>query len=444
LGEGLKKRHYAAYGAGDLANSLTFGLSSSFLLSYFTDVLGITARAAGTLFLVARLWDGINDPLMGILADRLFRRRRERNRGGDKFRPYLLRGSWPVAAAAVLLFWAPPEWDMAGKLVWAYATYIFWGMTYTFVNIPYGSLAYVMTGDLVERAGLSASRGIGSLAGTLLPRVFIPPLLIRFSGGEARGYLLSAGAVSLAALVFYLLSYAFTRENPPDIPGIAPLSEKGPPGLMGNRPFLAVSLASVALQTGLMVNGAMNIYYFRENLDALGLMSWAGAAALIPAAAAAPLIPRLVRRFGMVRASAWAGFFSALSWLLLLLLPSHPLLYLGIGLGAYLLLMIPHMTVWALVSESIDWQEKRTGRRSEGTVYGAYSFVRKTGQALAGFLAGAGLGWTGYDSLLPFQTPETLEGIKFLTLGVPALCLFLAFLAYRFLWPRTNDNRSTP
>ncbi|MDC7220706.1 MAG: glycoside-pentoside-hexuronide (GPH):cation symporter [Spirochaetales bacterium] len=439
----IRKIHYGGYGLGDLANGLTFGMSSAFLLSFYTDVLGISAAAAGTLFLVARIWDGINDPLMGNWTDRLFLRREKRNKGGDKFRPFLIRGSWPVALAAVLMFFVPEKLARGHRLIWAYATYISWGMCYTFVNIPYGSLASVMTRDPVERSILSVARGIGGLAGMVIPRVAVPLVLVRFGQRQERGYLISMSLISALVILFYLLSWLFTAEDPACRSAHVTIQEKkGPPGLLKNRPFMALSLASVALLTGLMINGAMNVYYFRENLGALKLMSYAGAGAVLPAIGASFLIPTLVKRFGAAKASAWSSLFSALCWTGLLLLPSHRILYLAGGLGAYFFLMIPNMTVWALVSDCIDYQEELTGERREGTIYGAYSFVRKLGQAAAGFLSGTGLALTGYTSEQIVQPRTTLAGIKFLTLGIPAICLLLSFFAFRFIWKR--PGQSTP
>ncbi|ELU03784.1 hypothetical protein CAPTEDRAFT_107233, partial [Capitella teleta] len=115
------------YGLGDLANTLSFGMTAGFLLVYYTDVLGISAAAAGTLFLVARIWDAINDPMMGALCDKLF----QKNNGtGDKFRPFLLKGSWLLLVTSVLVFWAPEGLSDTQKLIWAYVTYIAWGMCY--------------------------------------------------------------------------------------------------------------------------------------------------------------------------------------------------------------------------------------------------------------------------------------------------------------------------
>ncbi|MDC7222487.1 MAG: glycoside-pentoside-hexuronide (GPH):cation symporter [Spirochaetales bacterium] len=439
----VRKIHYAGYGLGDLANGLTFGMSSVFLLSFYTDVLGITAKAAGTLFLAARLWDGINDPLMGNLADRLFKRREKRRGAGkDKFRPFLLWGSWPVAAAAILMFFAPENLTGGQKLVWAYVSYILWGMCYTFVNIPYGSLASVMTREPVERSILSVARGVGSLAGLVIPRVLVPLVLVRFGEGQDRGYLTAMAVIGILTFLLYLLSWGTTFEDPRcrQVHHSPPREKKGPPGILKNRPFLALCLASLSMLTGMMINGAMNIYYFRENLNALELMAFSGVVMILPALGAILIIPSLVKRFGVAFLSARSALLSALCWSALFLLPSRPLLYIGGSMAAYLFLMIPNMTVWALVSDCIDYQEELTGERREGTIYGSYSFVRKTGQAMAGFLSGAGLSLIGYRAELAQQSPRTLGGIKFLSLGLPALCLFVTYLSYRFIWNRPEES----
>ena len=429
-------------------------------------MLGITALAAGTLFLIARIWDAVNDPMMGVLADKLFQRRlvrlRSAKRGGergpgtrvkgrpgaraepDKFRPYLLKGGWPVAAAAVLMFLAPPGLEGSRRLVWAYTTYIAWGMTYTFVNIPYGSLAAVMTQDPVERSSLSVFRGLGGLVGAVGVRAVVPAFLMAFADAEAKGYLLAAATLGIASLAGYAASYFLTEERVEhrrDADASFSLAA-GFTVLVRNRPFLAVSLASVAMQTGLMVNGAMNVFYFRENLHAMELLAYTGVIALGPMLAAAPAIPRLVAKFG-VKTTTWtASLASALLYLVLLVLPSDPWLYLSFSLLAAFFLMIPNLLVWGQVSDCIDYNQYLSGSRQEGAIYGAYSFMRKTGQAFAGFMAGAGLGHVGYVADAETQMSAALRGIKFLTIGVPALCMIVVFIAYRFLWNLTPEKRA--
>ena len=493
------------YGIGDLANGLTFGLSSTFLIAFYTDVLGLSALAAGTLFLAARIWDAVNDPLMGALADKLFRRRLTRiqsarrrgvltrevrihggeikrgkgihedeniskpspvsatpkgphlsraaasqRRGGnpakrtEKFRPYLLKGSWPVVVTAVLMFFAPPGLSPSQKLIWAYATYIAWGMAYTFINIPYGSLAAVITCDPVERSVLSVSRGIGGLIGAVGVRSVVPAFLVTFADNEEKGFLLAAALLGLLSFAGYIASYFMTEETVEHTAETeAPFSIKDSfKVLIRNRPFLAVSLASVAMQTGLMVNGAMNIYYFRENLNALELLGFTGVIALGPMIIAAPAIPRLVKKFGTKTTSWTAALVSALLYMILLALPSHPWPYLSFSLAAAFFLMIPNMLVWGQVSDCIDYNQYLSGARQEGVIYGSYSFMRKMGQAFAGFVAGAGLGHIGYKAEAAMQSAATLRGIKFLTIGVPSLCMLVVFIAYRFLWNLTPEKQA--
>jgi len=445
----LKLKNKLGYGFGDLANGLTFGMSSTFLLAFYTDVLGITAVAAGTLFLVARIWDAVNDPMMGALADKMFQRRLAKGKVGkngktDKFRPYLIKGSWPVVAAAILMFIAPGGLGTTQKLIWAYATYITWGMAYTFINIPYGSLAAVMTQDPVERSSLSVFRGLGGMIGGISIRIVVPAMLIANAGNDARGYLTAMiilGAVSLAG---YIASYFMTEETVKTKPEAAvAFSFKSTFSVLWkNRPFLAVSLASIAMLTGLMVNGAMNIYYFREVLGALELMGLTAVITLIPMLAAAVVIPKLVKRYGTKKLSWFTSLASAILMTILLILPSNPWIYIGMMLFATLFLMIPNIIVWGQVSDCIDYNQYLSGSRQEGVIYGAYSFMRKMGQAFAGFIAGAGLGLVGYVANAESQSPGTIAGIKLLTIGLPALAMFIAFLSYFFIWNLTPEKQA--
>lgn len=441
---GIKQKF--GYGMGDLANGLTFGMSSTFLLAFYTDVLGITAVAAGTLFLVARIWDAVNDPLMGALSDKMFRKKMSRAKGRkiEKFRPYLLKGSWPVVAAAILMFTAPSGLTQIQKLAWAYATYILWGMTYTFINIPYGSLAAVITSDPVERSALSVARGIGGLFGGISVRILVPVFLVRFSGKEEKGYFLSMALLGIITLASYLVSYFFTSENVEHKPEMVKnFSFKETFGVIGkNRSFIAVSIASIAMLTGLMINGAMNIYYFRENLNALSLMGLTGLTAVVPMLLTAPVIPRLVKRYGTKKVAWSTSLISAVIFAILFFLPTNVYVYIIVMLAGGFFLMIPNMIVWGQVSDCIDYNQYLSGTRQEGVIYGAYSFVRKIGQALAGFLAGAGLGFVGYTAGAASQSTGTLAGIKFLTIGMPAIGMFIAFAAYKYIWDLTPEKQA--
>ena len=197
------------YFLGYFANTITFAMSSSFLLAFYTDVVGISAAAAGVLFLVSRLWDAFIDPLMGVLVDKVFARRMLKNKGKDvdKFKPFLLMGSWIVIITAILMFWSPSDFTFQQKAMWAYVTYIIWGMCYSFINIPYGSLASVMTQDPGERASLSVARGLGSTVGNVLVRIVVPFFLSLYTRDLGKAYLLSMIALGILGQISYLITY---------------------------------------------------------------------------------------------------------------------------------------------------------------------------------------------------------------------------------------------
>jgi glycoside/pentoside/hexuronide:cation symporter, GPH family len=441
----LKFSHKLGYGLGDFANNVTFAMSSVFLLAFYTDVLGISAMAAGTLFLVARIWDAINDPMMGALADHLFRWRKRRTGTAkvDKFRPFLIYGSIPVIVTGILMFVSPAALSGGQRLAWAYATYIAWGMAYTFVNIPYGSLAAVMTKDPVERSALSVARGLGGLLGNIVLRIAVPLILVAFGEDQGKGYLVAmiiAGVIGVAA---YAASWRMTEERVDTGEQIAVTARTGTfRALLRNRPFVAVAVASIAMLFGMMVNGAMTVYYFRENLGALGLMSLTALTAVVPMLLVSTVATRLVARFGVQKTVASTSLFSALVWVVLLFLPSNAWVFIVGSLVAMMFLMVPNMLIWGMVSDCIDYNQFLTGERQEGLIYGSYSFVRKTGQALAGFASGIGLGLIGYVANATTQSAGALFGIKMLTIGMPAVAMFISWLALRFIWDLTPEKRA--
>ena len=441
----LSRRHYVGYAFGDLANGLSFGMSSTFLLVFYTDVLGIMAAAAGTLFLVARMIDAFTDPLMGAVTDKIFQRRMLKAAGKriDKFRPFILYGSLPVVLASILLFVAPTEMSASQKLVWAYATYISWGMFYTFINIPYGSMAAVMTQHPVERVKLSTSRSLGGAFGAVIDRAVVPLLLAAYADDQAQGFLVAMAALGGLALAGYLICYFSVEEKVETIPEQAGAFDlKQTFGVLWrNRPFLAVSVASLAILTGFGISGAMTVYYFRENLAALDLMSLTGLTVIGPIVLAAIFIPTLIGRFGVHKTVSYSSMMGCIAYAVLFMLPTDPYIFLVGTFICVMFLIVPMMCLWGMVSDSIDYNQYLSGIRQEGVIYGSYSFVRKTGSAFAGFLAGWGLSLAGYSAESE-QTASTLLGIKFLTLGAPAIGLFLASLAFFRIWNLSPKNNA--
>ncbi len=149
----LSRRAIVGYSLGDVANNFAFAMGALFLLSYYTDVAGVGAAAAGTMLLLVRVFDAFADVFAGRVVDSV-------NTRWGKFRPFLLFGTAPLMIFSVLVFWVPTDWSHSSKVVYAYLTYMGLGLCYSLVNIPYGSLATAMTQQPQSRARLGAARGI--------------------------------------------------------------------------------------------------------------------------------------------------------------------------------------------------------------------------------------------------------------------------------------------
>ncbi|MGL6312844.1 MFS transporter [Vibrio sp. WXL103] len=437
----LSKMNRVGYALGDVGNSLTFGMTSAFLLLYYTDVLGISAAAAGTLFLIARIWDGINDPMMGAFCDKMFSKRR-----GEKFRPFLVKGSWPVVLCAILVFWAPAGLTDIQKLVWAYATYILWGMAYTFVNIPYGSLATVMTNDPQERASLAGARSVGGLIGGIFPAVLMPLFLSIYADDLSKAYLYAIAIMGVFTFISYLLAYRYTAEHIQHEP--TPASEsisfaKTIKTVAKNKPYLCVAIASMFVLAAMLGQQSILYYYLAENLSGgVWLITANSVIMMVTIGIFAPTVGKLVGKFGVKKIMLTCFTCGALVNAAAFLLPSN--LYTTLG---YLILhapciLLPSILFWANIADCIDYNYEISGQRGEGVLYSSYSFMRKMGQAIAGFIAGMGLSLVGYTAGLDAQAESTLIGIKAVMFVLPGICAIACFILYKTMWT-LKDKKTT-
>lgn len=328
--------------------------------------------------------------------------------------------------AAIFVFWAPQGLSDSQKLIWAYATYIVWGMAYTFINIPYGSLATVMTNDKGERASLSAARGVGSMAGNVVGNIAVPLFLSIFADDFAKGYLYSAVFVSIFAMIAYLISYRCTAEHIRQEPSTENINIfQGITSLRKNSLFLCVSISSAFMLAAFMAQSAITYYFLTENLDGqLWFISLSSAVSVLAILIISSFIGKLALKFG-TRKIMITGFLSAgITATVCFLLPdSIYVMFLWLFVGIPLMLL-PNLLIWANVSDSSDYNSYLTGQRQEGVIYSSYSFARKMGQALAGFIAGTGLSFIGYQAEQETQPASVLLGIDALMFLLPAVALF--------------------
>ena len=440
----LTKKNIIGYALGDTGGVLSFGVVSSFLQMYYTDVLHISLAKITVLMLVARIWDAINDPLCGAFIDS-----RKPTKYG-RFRPYVYWLSFPMIIAFVLIFVKIPGLSESQYLIYAYITYIFYGMMYTGVNIPYGSMASVMTDDQREQSTLSVARsfgsGVGSLPGQILLPLFVYSTAVDTGVKYLDGNKLLAGIILIAGfmVIIYTASFRMTKENitpPANQEKSNMLKVMGQ--LVKNRPFVTLCLASLLLIAGSMYTQTIFNYLFKNYFGTPGLFALVTVATYIPMLVLMPFIGKLMMRFGKKEICSFGSIFAAAAFLVLYFIKTDsPYVFLafvfvtGFGVSFFTL------EVWALVTDTIDYQEKLTHRRDEGTSYACFSFFRKLGQTLAGMGASLALAFVGYVTAegVTEQTAEVNRGIYDIATLVPFAMYLVMFLILQFAYPLTKEK----
>jgi glucuronide carrier protein len=418
------------YAAGDAANNLAFAMSSMFLLIYYTDVVGISAATVGTLFLVVRGWDAFADLFAGRVVERTSTR-------WGKFRPFLLFGSLPLLLLTVAIF-TVPDLGEGGQLAYAYISYALFGLAYSLVNIPYGSLATVITQDPTERARLASARVIGSNLAILLLAVAVSPQ-IGGSDDLQRSLTITTVALAIVGYALYVVAFRSTHERVErDVAEVG--ARQTWETLKQNRALLVLCLSGLAFLMGWFSLQTVTIYYARDvlgNADYYIVLTVVQTAGVL---AAALLIPRLVRTIGKKRAYLVLGLVAVGGALGVGLSPSSvPALaivffaVLGAGLGGVNTLM------FALAADTVEYGEWKTGYRTEGTSYSVFSFTRKVGQAVGAAAAAYAIGLGGYVAGSKSQPESAVDAIKFTAGIVPAGFILIA-VAIMSVYPLTEQR----
>lgn len=408
-----------AYACGDVASNFYWRVFDVFLFIFYTDVFGISAAAVGTLMLVTRLIDAVSDPLMGALADRT------KTRFG-KFRPYLLWGIIPIAAAGVLTF-TVPDVSEGNKLIWAYGTYIFMMLAYTFINVPYGALLGVVTSDTQQRTTLTSFRFIGAFSGGSLV-AYITPELVQYlgQGNEALGWQLTMGLYGCVSAILFFITFYGTRER------ISPPPEQKTPimqdikDLGNNKPWLVLFSLALIIMITISLRASSGTFYFKyyvERPDLIGSFAMVYMIALAIGAASTPLLTKFVdkRRLLVILMSIVAS----LSVIFYFIPKDNITLMFVLQIMIGLALGPKSPLVFSMYADTADFSEWKTGRRATAMIFSAAAFAQKLGGALAGATIGWLLASMGYVANQA-QTGASEHGIVLLLTIIPGVFAALA------------------
>lgn len=423
------------YMFGDFANDFTFLLSSSFLLKFYTDVMGVKGSVVGIVMMVARFVDAFTDVGMGRICDR------SKTTKNGKFKPWILRMCGPVALMSFLMYQSSlANMSMGFKIGYLVVTYILWGSVfYTSVNIPYGSMASAISENPSDRQSLSTFRTMGGVLAGGVITAGLPMIIYDNNIINGRKFTIVAGACSVGAIICYLLCYAMVTERVIVEPDADALKNNNV-GVMlknafSNRALISIIVASIVMLLAQLTLQSMSNYVFPNfyhNAKAItagtGVM---GVSMILSAVLAKPVSNKIGKAELGAIASIFGGLMSLLAFFIR---PSNVWVFIVIQSFTWLGLGMFQMIAWALITDVIDYSEIRNGIREDGSVYALYSFARKLGQAASAGLSGVLLDMVGYSQQTQFET-DVVNGIFNITTLVPAIGFIVLGLVLYFWYP---------
>lgn len=437
------KKDEMGYVFGDMAGSFVNLFVDAYFLIFCTYVLGIKTEWMASLFLVARLWDAINDPIMGSFPDRWMI-----GKSGDKFKPWIKIFMVPLALSGVLCF-SKVSFTGIALHAWVAFVYILYGMSYTGTSMPFGAMASVVTTDPIERSKLSRARSLGGTIVGIGALSFVPVICFdKNSNIISSRFTLLAIIFGICSLISYFLLMNLTQER-------VRVSEaekqekfeykKVLKAVLKNRPLIGVMVATIGSMLYVTGSSQVRSYIFKEyygNTSAMTILSLATIPILF---ICFPIVPKLVEKLGkkhtLLVSVVSSTIFSIITFVVKI---PNVYVYTALTVLATIGQTVFTMLIWALVTDCLDYSEWKLNERSDGSMYSLYTFSRKIGSTIASAGASAGLALIGYVSgSNVVQTPEAINGIYNLVTIIPVITCVLELIGIGIIFnldqKKTNE-----
>ena len=430
----LKLSERISYACGDAASNVVWAALGAFVMMYYTDVAHISPGVIGMIMLVSRFLDGASDLIMGLVVDNT------KSRFG-KARPWLLRMAIPFAIATTLMF-SVPDFENKAKIIYIFVTYNLVMTMYTMINLPYGSLSTLMTDDPYERSVLNIFRQIFAQITSLIITSATLPLIKVFGEGRM-AWTITYGIFSAAAAVLFLICFMGTKETV----GIAAKERETVPvkkalfSLLKNKCWVISMLLGTGTCLFFMAISTINSYFCVQVLHDDNMVGTLNAAYIAPMIVFFFFMAPIVKRIGKRNTNLLGWLLILVSYVpLLMAMTSVPVLIVSAvirGIGYACVMGVQ----FAIIGDSVEYGEWKTGVRSEGLVFSAQSFGCKVGMGLGNALIGALLSWGGYDGELAVQPDSAITVIKVLYIGMP---MIVAVLQMLLMIPYTIEKEYDP
>ena len=411
---------------GDMAGSFVNLYVDAYFLTFCTYCLGIEATWMAGLFLFARLWDAINDPIIGSFPDRW-----HLGKSKDKFTPWIKLFMIPLALSGVLCFSKVPFEGIALHAFVAFA-YIFFGMSYTGTSMPFGAMANVVTVDPVQRSKLSRARSVGGGLVGAVALGMVPVICYKNNQPIPERFTLLAAIFGICSIISYMLLCTLTKERVREEKTEGEKFEfwKVLKMVLKNRPLIGVMVATIGSM--LVITGSSQTYgyIYKEVYGNASLATVSMAMSMPFMVIVFPLIPKMVNKFGKRDVILYTAVLSfVFSVVRLFIYIENVWVYTALNIMTLLGQTAFTMLIWALVSDCLDYSEWKTGFRSDGSMYSMYTFSRKIGSTIASSGLAFSLGLVGYVSgENVVQTTEAVKGIYYICNAIPTLCYGLILI----------------
>ncbi|EPB8144961.1 MFS transporter [Clostridium perfringens] len=425
------------YTLGDLGCCCTEQFRAMFLTVFYTLVLKINPIHVGTILLITKVWDAINDPIIGAIIDA------RKAKAGKKFIPWMRAFSIPCAILMCIGFLNVSNWDYGFKLAYVLITYVLYESMYTCVNVPFGSLSSVMTDDTNHRTDLSRYRSLG---GTIFMTVIVivgPLFLYKDNQPVASNFLLLAIICACISVFCIQVTCVWCKERVemPDVEREKINYFQVLKNISKNRALLGVIIASLVGMIAASVVNGLNTYLFKDYFGNVKLMSISGMLSTVYAIITFIGTKFVANKFGKKEWCMYGAGFAAIVYGVLFFLPiKNPIMFIAINGICYIGASGFQILIWAMVNDSIDYQELKTGTRNESIVYSTYSFFRKIAAALSASLSSFILAFIGYNVNAATQTPEVISNLWKSYTGIYSLGYVIAILSLFFIYPLTKKK----
>jgi len=411
------------YGIGDFAFNASYQMIAFFLLIFYTDVFGISPAVAGSIFLFSKVWDAVSDPIMGYITDRT------NSRWGKK-RPYIFFGAVPLGISIFLLFAAP---GLQGnlKIIYALLTFLLFCTAITVTNVPYGSLTAAMTTDSNERSSISGYRMTFALLGTLFA-AGITKLLVSLFPDEITGFRCVSAIFGIMVIIILWITFFSTKERVVTEREERVSFIENFRVIIRNKPFIILTFSTLLFMIAMNLMAIIVNYYFKYNLNNEAMIPVAFLSIFLTAALLIPLYVYISKKKSKKYGLNIGMGVLVLSLLILFFFGEKNIIYTIIiliiaGAGLSAVFLFP----WAMIPDTVEYSEWKTGLRREGIIYGFFWVSFKIGTAIAGFIAGWGLDLSGYVNNV-IQSETSLLGIRLMISFIPILFIISGIILISF------------